>query len=611
MPNNANIKAIITAEDRGSGTLRKFGDNASGVGNKIASSFKIAALAGVAATAVVGAAVGKMVIGGGISRALNIEDAQAKLKGLGHSTQSVTKIMDSALASVKGTAYGLDAAATAAASAVAAGVAPGKELTRVLALTGDTATITGRSFGDAGAIINKVLASNRVSMEEVNQLQDAGLPILSMLGKQYKVNASEMREMVSRGEVDSKRFLTAIETNIGGAALKSGNTTRGAWANMQAAMSRVGAAIVKDIIPKVRDAFNGLTKWFDANSDKIVTAVGRITSWLAVNLPKAINWLVTIGWPALRNVIKTLWPVIQNIINGIQKLALWFAANLPKAIIVLKQAFNFLKPSMVALWNTIKTQLFPALKELWVNVIKPLVPVIGKILVVAVWVFINVLKVAIGIISKVIHFISAIARVIIPVIAAQVRFSTAVLKFLVAPIKTVIGWIKIVIDKFNKVTGAIRNALSGVNDAITAPFRKAFDWIMGAVRKVGDAVSALAGKAASLSPGNIGSKVLKFASGGLLGHASGTDYAAGGPVMVGEQGPEMVTLPRGSKVTPHNSLKDGGGNTTINITVPMMTGSSSERRKIARMLIKDIQDIAAMNGKTATDMLGSKYGLVT
>ena len=37
-----NIKAVITAEDRASATLKSFGDNADNVGNKIAISLKVA-----------------------------------------------------------------------------------------------------------------------------------------------------------------------------------------------------------------------------------------------------------------------------------------------------------------------------------------------------------------------------------------------------------------------------------------------------------------------------------------------------------------------------------------------------------------------------------------
>ena len=74
------------------------------------------------------------------------------MQGLGHSAEEVDKIMENSLASVKGTAYGLDEAATVAASAVAAGVKPGEDLERTLKLVGDAATISGRDMNSMGAI---------------------------------------------------------------------------------------------------------------------------------------------------------------------------------------------------------------------------------------------------------------------------------------------------------------------------------------------------------------------------------------------------------------------------------------------------------------------------
>ena len=61
----ANIKAVITADDRASSVL-------SGVGQSVSKVAKIAAV-GVAAAA---AAITAMTLKGGIARALNIEDAQ-------------------------------------------------------------------------------------------------------------------------------------------------------------------------------------------------------------------------------------------------------------------------------------------------------------------------------------------------------------------------------------------------------------------------------------------------------------------------------------------------------------------------------------------------------
>lgn len=42
-------------------------------------------------------------------------------------------------------------------------------------------------------------------------------------------------------------------------------------------------------------------------------------------------------------------------------------------------------------------------------------------------------------------------------------------------------------------------------------------------------------------------------------HAAGTSFAPGGVSLVGERGPELVNLPRGSQVIPNHALRGGGG----------------------------------------------------
>ena len=53
-----------------------------------------------------------------------------------------------------------------------------------------------------------------------------------------------------------------------------------------------------------------------------------------------------------------------------------------------------------------------------------------------------------------------------------------------------------------------------------------------------------------------------FVPGGFYpGFANGTDFAPGGMAMVGERGPELVNLPRGSRVIPNHRL----GGTVVNL----------------------------------------------
>lgn len=215
--------------------VQSIGKGISSVGGTLTN--KITKPATVATSALVGLTLVK-----GFDRLTGIDDARAKLMGLGHDAGSVDKIMQSATASVKGTAFGMAEAATTAAGAVAAGVKQGDELTRYLSLTADAAAIAGTSMSEMGSIVNKVTTSGRAMTENLEQLSDRGLPIYQWLGEAAGVAAADVKEMASEGKISSEMFLAAIEKNIGGAAQIMGqNSFKSTIANIGASIGRIGA----------------------------------------------------------------------------------------------------------------------------------------------------------------------------------------------------------------------------------------------------------------------------------------------------------------------------------------------------------------------------------
>lgn len=223
----------------------------------------------VGGLAIAGAAVGGLGVAltKGFGRLTAIENAKAKLAGLGHTADGVTVIMKSALDSVKGTAFGLDEAATVAASAVAAGVKPGEELTRTLKLVGDAASIAGVPLGDMGAIFNKIASGGKITGRELNQLNMAGIPIVQLLGKELGKTSEEITKMVSKGEIDFATFQNAIESGMGGAALASGETLQGAVKNTMAAVGRIGANLMSGVYPQVQKFFTAAIGWLGPVED--------------------------------------------------------------------------------------------------------------------------------------------------------------------------------------------------------------------------------------------------------------------------------------------------------------------------------------------------------
>lgn len=304
---------------------------------------------------IAGGALASITIGKGFGRLVEIDNAKAKLDGLGHSSESVQKIMDNALESVRGTSFGLGEAATTASSAVAAGIKPGKELTRYLSLTGDAAAIAGSSMGEMGSIINKVQTSNKAYNGELQQLSERGIPIYQWIAKEAKVTADEVFNMARDGEVSSEMFLNAIETNIGGAAKKMGQKSfTASLANMWAAVGRLGASFLDaggkggGFFSKMKPLMNDLTtaidgmegsaaKWGETLGqvlDKVVNGIKGIVNWynsLDKNTQKLIasimQWstLILVGLGPVLLIFSKLTGIIGAIFGPFGKFLKFFA----------------------------------------------------------------------------------------------------------------------------------------------------------------------------------------------------------------------------------------------------------------------------------------------
>ncbi|ADD81132.1 tail length tape measure protein [Rhodococcus phage ReqiPine5] len=215
-------------------------------------------IAGVAGLGGIGTVLTK-----GLDRLTAIDNAKAKLSGLGHEAGTVQQIMDNAMNSVKGTAYGLGDAASVAAGAVAAGIKPGAELERTLKVIGDSASIAGVELGDMGAIFNKVAASNKIQGDVIAQLSDAGIPVVQLLGKELGKTSEEVLALASEGKINFETFQNAMEKGMGGAALKAGDTFKGAVDNAGAALGRLGATILDAPFKAAPGIIGGITETID------------------------------------------------------------------------------------------------------------------------------------------------------------------------------------------------------------------------------------------------------------------------------------------------------------------------------------------------------------
>ena len=296
------------------------------------------------------AALGASLVAG-FNRLKVIDQAEAKLLGLGNSAEEVVGIMDQALKSVEGTAFGLGDAADLAARFMAAGVESGKDLQLALDATTDAAAVTGVSLAEMGDIMADLAADGDLTADSINRLADRGIDALDQLSDAYGITRDEAERMVSDGEISFEEFAQALEKNIGTASERSADTFTGAMKNIGAAMARFGATILKPVFegiialaPTVISAINAFAKAFE----KIWLEIGPGVQQAFENIAAALG---RIDWAAVGDAVANMAAVILAAIRGvlpvIRQLVDIFGPPLQLAIKAVTAALNAMP------WETI------------------------------------------------------------------------------------------------------------------------------------------------------------------------------------------------------------------------------------------------------------------
>ena len=352
-------KRIQTGMSSAFGTVAKIGAGAMGA---------VATAAGG-----IGVAVAGMAAKGGIDRALNIEGAKTKLAGLGHSTEDVAAIMDNATTAVKGTAFGLDEAATVAAQFSAVGIESGQNMTNALSTVADVAQISGRSMTDIGTIFSSVAAKGKLDGQDMLQLTSSGIPVLQLLADKLGVTSADVSKMVSQGKIDFQTFADAMQAGMGGAALNAGNTFQGALANVKAALSRLGASAAAPALDALKVLFIGLIPVIDQVTAAVKPAMDALGPQLESAAQAAVGSFGQLGqvlgqslaaaMPAVSDALVQLIGLLPQIIGSVGQL-------LPQIIQLAAQVLPMVVQAAV--------QLMPAVLQI-VGVIAQLLPTVAQL----------------------------------------------------------------------------------------------------------------------------------------------------------------------------------------------------------------------------------------
>lgn len=234
-------------------------------------------------------AIPKQISEGGLSRAMNIENAKFQLKGLGVAWKDIE---DDINYGVKDTAYGLDAAAKAASQLTASGVQLGDEMKEALRGISGVAAMTNSSYEEISPIFTTIAGQGKVMTMQLRQLESRGLNVAAELGKQMGKTEEDIRDMVTKGKIDFKTFSHYMNQAFGDHAKKANETYSGSLGNVKAALSRIGAEFKTSRLENLRNIFvaaiPALNK-FKSDISEITTFVNLLSSMVSGQLANALE----------------------------------------------------------------------------------------------------------------------------------------------------------------------------------------------------------------------------------------------------------------------------------------------------------------------------------
>lgn len=589
----ANLKAVITAEDRASSTIA----GVSGGFLKMASAMGVGQLAANAVSSAVDLLTKNM--SGAISRVDTLNNFPKVMQNLGYSTAEAAVELGRLEKGVMGLPTSLSDIASAMQN-----IAPSsKSLSQAtdIALALNNALIAGGQSADLQS----------TAMQQFSQAISKGKPDMV----EWRALATAMP-----GQLDQ------ITQSLG--------YGRGQWQKMATDVSegKLEFSKVTDAIIKLNNDGLGEMPGFAEQAKNASNGIGTSIANMNTAITRGIaNIIQTIG---SENISKAL----TGLGDGFEQALKWIKAVAIEMYDRLKPAFEFLKQPLADLWNQIQTHLLPALQEFWVA-IQPLLPILGTVLIGAIYGLIIGMRIWVYYLTLLVQWYTTLANFITNFPATIQNMATVV-----------VGWFNWLSNNWTMVIGYMIGFVASLPGKILFylvqmnimawNYLRTVDWgqvatwfvdhwksVPGRIYSVMESLrhrimnmdwGAMAGAVARGFVNGINGMIEGAINGALSGvpgapriklprFAGGVQNFGGGLAVVGERGPELVHLPKGSDVIPNHQIGNtgGGAGSTVNVTVQAgaFMGSQQDARKYALQIAEALKDVANMRNTSAMELL--------
>ncbi len=591
MANTANIKAVITAEDRASGVLHGFSNSVDKLGTNIASTMKQATkYFGLAAVAATGFAV---------KSAADFEQTRIGLENMLGSADAARAMLAKVSRFAAETPFEFPELAQATRQLVAFGFS-GEDAFKAMTQLGDVSAAIGAPISDLAYLMGTLKAQGRAFTIDIRQFAMRGIPIYEYLAKVLETDTEKLTELIETGKVGfpevQKAFelMTAEGGKFHGTMAKQSKSLSGLFSTLRDSIGQTARQLVGinqegdvrqgSIFDRLRISAASLIEWLDKNKENITKRVEEIVTTMlrgaeefgrkfvdnvkSQGFSRAVGdalkeMLANIDWAGWAvAAIALMVSVAPDIILGLGRGIFEAARNNPLDFAVLFALLGFV----------------PGLGVVLAGVLAG-IPIIGTI---AGWI--------IG------AFTSAATLVAAPILNVFKGIATSAIGAIATKFSSLAALIGTPLIMPALVVAAALASLKTVWD-MTQSILKAVDAINGA---------QLASQAASNQQGYIIKSAKEAYAAGRISEArmksiiegsavpsmkaTGGPVSGGTPYIVGEKGPELFVPNRSGSIIPNDKMS---GTVNINVNVGMYAGTEMEKRKMAEELMRAFKDVAA------------------
>lgn len=395
----------------------------------------------------------------------------------------------------------------------------------------------------------------------------AGLELMPLLNgaagsvEELKAKAHELGLVISDEAVDAgvkftdtidqlKRSFSAVVTNIGVSVMPMFQTLCDWLMQYMPQIQAVLSAFFKGIEFFVSLVVNSITGFFGQMNLSWDTVMNGLNlAWNSIGKPvlDAITPLIqslmnnwdTI-WSAIKFHFETIWIMIKGVWDTIGKPLFDLIVSVVGTV---TNYFATRMPEIASFFNTMVTDI----RSFWTNNLQPCLKAIGD--------FIN------NVLAPAFKFV--FNNVIGPVVDSCFKLIKDLWNKTLKPVLTGISSFLegTFTGNWRKVWNGLKNIVSGVFNGLISVVKAPINSIIGMVNRMIGGLNTI--KIPDWVP-LLGGKGINIPKIPML--AKGTDYFEGGVAIVGEEGPELVRMPRGSQVIPNRETEEKlKGSFTLNI----------------------------------------------